>query len=35
MLFGNNVGGKTLHIPSASPRPIYKVKSYGAFGGIA
>jgi hypothetical protein len=35
MLFGNNVGGKTLHIPAASPRPIYKIKSYGSYGGIA
>ena len=35
MIFGNNVAGKTLHMPAASPRPIYKIKSYGAYGGVA
>ena len=35
MLFSNNVGGKSPHIPKSSPRPIYKVKTYGAFGGAA
>ena len=35
MIFGNNVKGKTLHLPAASPRPISKIKSYGAYGGIA
>jgi hypothetical protein len=33
MLFGNNKAGKTLHIPAASPRPIYKIKSAGAWPG--
>jgi hypothetical protein len=35
MFFGNNVAPKTLHMPAMSPRPIYKVKSYGAYGGTA
>ena len=35
MTFTNNVGGKSLHIPDASPRPIYKIKSYGSYGGVA
>lgn len=34
MWFGNNVGSKSLHIAKKSPRPIYKVKSFGAYGGI-
>ena len=33
MLFGNNMKGKDLHIPKASARPIYKIKSFGAWGG--
>jgi hypothetical protein len=33
MLFGNNIGSKDLHIPKASPRPIYKIKSAGSWGG--
>lgn len=35
MLFGSNVGGKDLHIQSASARPIEKIKTYGAYGGEA
>lgn len=35
MFFSNNVGGKDLHIPKKSARPIYKIKSFGAYGGIA
>jgi hypothetical protein len=33
MLFGNNVGGKDLHLQSTSSRPIYGIMSYGAYGG--
>ena len=33
MLFSNNVKSKSPHIPSSSARPVYKIKSYGAFGG--
>ena len=31
MSFGSNHGTKSLHIPDASPRPIYKIKSYAAW----
>jgi hypothetical protein len=33
MLFGANQGGKDLHPTMASKLPIYKIKSYGSWGG--
>ena len=33
--FSNNNGGKDLHIDSKSARPIHKIKTFGAFGGVA
>ena len=33
MTFSNNVAGKDLHITMKSARPIYKIKSFGAWGG--
>jgi len=32
MLFGSNQGGKDLHPTMSSKLPIYKIKSYGAWG---
>ena len=35
MFMSNNVKPKDLHIVSKSARPIYKIKSFGAYGGEA
>jgi hypothetical protein len=35
MIFGSNVGGKPLHPTMPSQLPVYKIKSDGAWGGVA